>query len=83
MFKSCRVVFAHVPARVGKPERIYPGVTSPDSTERQVSLVCQRLKRILWPKRMFVLLNVSALHQPNCSFAPPATEDSPARSTRT
>jgi hypothetical protein len=54
------------------------GVTSPRSTEVQVRLACQRLGSIQWPKRMFVFLNVSALHQPNCIFAPPATEDSPA-----
>ena len=54
------------------------GVTSPHSTERQVELACDRLGRIAGPNRVFVFLNVSALHQPNCIFAPPATEDSPA-----
>jgi hypothetical protein len=54
------------------------GVTSPVSTERQVALACERMRRLLWPKRIFLFLNVSALHQPNCLFAPPATEDSPA-----
>jgi hypothetical protein len=51
------------------------GVTSPTSTERQVALACERLERL--PRRVFLFLNVSALHQPNCIFAPPATEDSP------
>jgi hypothetical protein len=53
------------------------GVTSPVSTERQMALACDKLRRLVWPKRVFLFLNVSALHQPNCIFAPPATEDSP------
>jgi hypothetical protein len=54
------------------------GVTSPDSTERQVALACERLAAIDSSHRVFLFLNVSALHQPNCIYAPPATEDSPA-----
>jgi hypothetical protein len=54
------------------------GVTSPDSTERQVALACDRLAAIGSSQRVFLFLNVSALHQPNCVYAPPATEDSPA-----
>lgn len=52
------------------------GVTSPVSTERQVALACGRLAVIGPAQRVFLFLNVSALHQPNCIFAPPATEDS-------
>jgi arylsulfatase A-like enzyme len=54
------------------------GVTSPDSTERQVALACERLAAIDSSQRVFLFLNVSALHQPNCIYAPPATEDTPA-----
>jgi hypothetical protein len=36
------------------------------------------LSRHRWPNRVFLFMNVSALHQPNCIFAPPATEDSAA-----
>jgi hypothetical protein len=53
------------------------GVTSPVSTERQVALACSSLRRQPAQRRTFLFLNVSALHQPNCIFAPPATEDSP------
>lgn len=53
------------------------GVTSPHSTERQVELACDRLARLPDSQRVFLFVNVSALHQPNCIFAPPATEDSP------
>jgi hypothetical protein len=54
------------------------GVTSASSTERQVELACHRLRALSPAQRAFLFLNVSALHQPNCIFAPPATEDSPA-----
>ncbi len=54
------------------------GVTSPVSTERQVSLACRLLDNLPGSRRVFLFINVSALHQPNCIFAPPATEDSPA-----
>ena len=50
------------------------GVTSLTSTERQVQLACN----VLQPdKRVLLFINISALHQPNCIFAPPATADSP------
>jgi hypothetical protein len=54
------------------------GVTSPTSTERQVDLACERLATLPAAQRVFLFLNVSALHQPNCIFAPGATEDSSA-----
>lgn len=53
------------------------GVTSVTSTERQVDLACQRLAELPNSQRLFLFINISALHQPNCIFAPPATEDSP------
>ncbi len=54
------------------------GVTSPCSTERQIDLACDRLASISANQRVLLFINVSALHQPNCIFAPPAKTDSPA-----
>jgi hypothetical protein len=54
------------------------GVTSPNSTEQQIATACVRLASIPSSQRAFLFLNVSALHQPNCIFAPPATVDSAA-----
>lgn len=53
------------------------GVTSAHSTELQVDLACARLASLPASQRVFLFVNVSALHQPNCVFAPPAAEDSP------
>jgi sulfatase-like protein len=53
------------------------GVASPHSTERQVELGCDLLAGLPNSLRVFLFVNVSALHQPNCIFAPPATEDTP------
>lgn len=41
------------------------GVTDPRSTENQVQLACDSLERQPADKRVFLFLNVSALHQPN------------------
>ena len=54
------------------------GVTDPHSTENQVALAKEVLGRIPEARRVFLFVNVSALHQPNCLFLPGATEDSPA-----
>jgi hypothetical protein len=54
------------------------GVTSPHSTENQVATALSELARLPADRRMFLFLNVSAIHQPNCIFLPGATEDSPA-----
>ncbi|HTE19484.1 MAG TPA: STM4013/SEN3800 family hydrolase, partial [Armatimonadota bacterium] len=54
------------------------GVTGPHSTERQVALAVERLDQLPRGRRVFLFLNVSALHQPNCIFTPGATADSPA-----
>jgi hypothetical protein len=53
------------------------GVTDPNSTENQVAVAMASLERLPNSRRVFVFLNVSALHQPNCIFLPGATEDSP------
>lgn len=54
------------------------GVTSPCSTENQVAAAITALDRLPPRRRVFLFLNVSALHQPNRIFLPGATEDSPA-----
>lgn len=52
------------------------GVTGLHSTERQVALAEECLARLDPARRVFLFVNVSALHQPNCIFLPGATEDS-------
>lgn len=52
------------------------GVTNARSTEHQVCLAVNRLSAISGNQRVFMFLNVSALHQPNCMYVPGATEDS-------
>lgn len=52
------------------------GVTDPLSTDHQVALACQRLAEV--PQRLFLLLNVSALHQPNRHYLPGCEADCPA-----
>ena len=53
------------------------GVTSPTSTERQVTLAEQILRRTPADQRLLLFVNVSAMHQPNCLFTPGATVDTP------
>jgi hypothetical protein len=52
------------------------GVTDPDSTAHQVELACDRLQAIPQTQRVFLFINLSALHQPNYFYLPGATEDS-------
>jgi hypothetical protein len=52
------------------------GVTDPRSTENQVALALDRLGRLSPTQRVFLFLNVSAIHQPNCIFLEGATTDS-------
>lgn len=54
------------------------GVTRQYSTEHQMTLAEDLLARLPRHQRVFLFLNISALHQPNCIFAPGETEDSPA-----
>ncbi|MCA8912454.1 MAG: STM4013/SEN3800 family hydrolase [Planctomycetes bacterium] len=54
------------------------GVTDPDSTRHQVGKACEIIGALDGTQRLFLFLNVSALHQPNCIFADGAHEDSPA-----
>ena len=52
------------------------GVTNPESTANQVRLAIQCLERIDQSRRVFLFVNLSALHQPNYYYEPGAAEDS-------
>jgi hypothetical protein len=52
------------------------GVTDPDSTEHQVEEALGRLQALPLDRRLFLFVNVSALHQPNYYYLPGACEDS-------
>jgi arylsulfatase A-like enzyme len=52
------------------------GVTDPRSTERQVRLAVAILARVPRRTRIFLFLNVSALHQPNRFYLAGAEDDS-------
>jgi hypothetical protein len=52
------------------------GVTDPHSTENQVRLALERLDALPCSQRVFLFVNVSAIHQPNCCYLAGATEDS-------
>lgn len=53
------------------------GVTDPRSTENQVARAVGSIERLPEEQRLFLFLNASALHQPNCFYLSGATEDSP------
>ena len=52
------------------------GVTDPDSTRHQVELACRLLGESPPQERVFLFINLSALHQPNCHYLPGAEADS-------
>ena len=52
------------------------GVTDVHSTENQVALATEILDRLPKLQRVFLFINISALHQPNCIFLPGASADS-------
>lgn len=52
------------------------GVTDPDSTANQVALACRIIAGLPADRRLFLFLNISALHQPNRCYLEGATEDS-------
>ena len=54
------------------------GVTDPDSTANQVDLAAAIVDRVPADRRLFLFLNVAAVHQPNRGYLPGAAEDSPA-----
>lgn len=51
------------------------GVTDPDSTRNQVDFALQLMQQKT-DENLFLFINVSALHQPNCCYLPGATQDS-------
>jgi len=51
------------------------GVTERDSTANQISLAVERLNALSPDRRVFLFINVSALHQPNCMYLDGATSD--------
>lgn len=52
------------------------GVTDANSTDHQVRLAMEIVERLPRQQRLFLFVNISALHQPNCLFTPGATTDS-------
>jgi hypothetical protein len=52
------------------------GVTDPQSTKHQVDLAVTCLQRLPGKQRVFLFINISALHQPNAMYLPGATMDS-------
>ena len=52
------------------------GVTCPASTENQVRWSRRRLAELPAGQRVFLFMNVSAIHQPNCMYLAGAREDS-------
>ncbi len=52
------------------------GINSPHSTEHQVHLALRRLREIPRGKRIFLYMNISAIHPPNHFFLSGAKEDS-------
>jgi hypothetical protein len=51
------------------------GVTDPRSTEHQANLALRRVSELPRAQRVFLFLNVSAIHQPNRFYIPGAAED--------
>lgn len=51
------------------------GVTDPRSTEHQVALALERVAAVPAGRRVFLFVNVSAVHQPNRFYRPGATAD--------
>lgn len=49
------------------------GVTDPRSTEHQVALACTLLEQQPREQRLFLFINISALHQPNYFYLPTIT----------
>jgi hypothetical protein len=53
------------------------GVTHPASTQHQVETALATLGQQPPERRVFLFMNISAIHQPNCIFTAGATQDSP------
>ena len=54
------------------------GVASATSTERQVALAIERIAALPDERRLFLFVNISAIHQPNRLFLPGANGDTMA-----
>lgn len=54
------------------------GVTDAHSTANQVALAMNIVRDLPVAQRLFLFVNISAIHQPNCIFSPGATNDSTA-----
>ncbi len=52
------------------------GVTDPHSTENQIAFAVDRLARLPAAQRLFLFVNISAIHQPNYFYLPGAAADS-------
>jgi hypothetical protein len=52
------------------------GVTAMDSTANQVRLACHHISETPKDQRLFLFMNISAIHQPNRFYLPGATDDS-------
>lgn len=52
------------------------GVTNSQSTRNQVDKCLEIIQRLDSGRRLFLFLNISAMHQPNCIFHPTAQTDS-------
>lgn len=52
------------------------GVTNPHSTENQMALAIERLDKLPRDQRIFLFLNISAIHQPNYFYLDGAVTDS-------
>jgi Type I phosphodiesterase / nucleotide pyrophosphatase len=52
------------------------GVAHPESTANQVQAAIECLRRVARSQRVFLFMNVSAIHQPNCYYVPGAADDS-------
>jgi hypothetical protein len=51
-------------------------VTDPRSAEHQVDCALRSVAELPDERRLFLFVNISAIHQPNCCYLPGATEDS-------
>jgi hypothetical protein len=51
-------------------------VTDPHSTKNQVEKCREIIQKLNSDRRLFLFLNISAMHQPNCIFCPAAKTDS-------
>ncbi len=51
------------------------GVTDPDSTRHQVAWALKQVAALPREQRLFLFLNVSAIHQPNCFYLEGTIED--------